>query len=84
MQDNIEFTLNGIGYSVGKASFVEGFCWSNSRDEEGALFPTLLEAQQDAINWKAGRRERYEGSDEEAEDARHRHLNQRTADAKGK
>ena len=44
---------------------------------------TLHEAKQDAIDWEAGRKERYEGSEEEAIDARNRYLNQKTDDARG-
>jgi len=82
MQDNIEFTLNGTIYRIDATH--GGFVWDNSRDEESAAYHvTPLESQQDAIAWEAGRRKRYEGSDEEAGDARSRYLNQRTADARG-
>ena len=82
MQTYVEFELNGLGYSA--AETLGGFVWGNDRGEESSRFhATLLEAQQGAIDWERGRRERYEGSEEEVADARDRYLNQRCDDARG-
>lgn len=82
MKTYIEYQTNGTENWADEYS--GGFCWSNGRDEESSRpHATLAEAQQDAIDWEAGRRDRYEGSEEEASDARNRHLNQRCDDARG-
>ena len=82
MDDYIEFKLTDTDYSSDKTH--EGFIWTNSLNEEACrYFATQAEAQQDAMNWEAGRKARYEGSEEEAVDARNRHLNQRSEDARG-
>ena len=51
--------INGTTYWV--EEFSQGFAWNNSRDEGAANSPfrsTKLEAQQDAIDWEAARKER--------------------------
>ena len=83
MHEYIEFTLNGTEYTVSHATFLTGYCWSNG-DEEGELFPTALEAQQDAIKWESERQQRYEESGDADRDAYWAHVNQQIADARGK
>ena len=71
MQDYIEFTINGTDCHASEIASGEhsgNFCWSNDRGEEGKAVPTLLEAQQAAIDWESGRywRDRYNAEVREA------------------
>jgi hypothetical protein len=78
----MQFKVNGTEYIADETR--GGFVWSNDRYEESAAFhATPLESQQDALDWESGRAARYEGTEEEATDARNRHLNQRSDDARG-
>ena len=83
MRDYIEFEINGRQYWAKRNSSNAMFSWCNQFDEQGRDCATPLAAQQDAIAWESGRRERYEGSAEEAEDARNRYLNRRCDEARG-
>ena len=56
----IEFTINGVGYWACQHTFNDLFSFSNDKGEDGKGWPTLLDAQQDAINWEATRKVREE------------------------
>lgn len=69
MQDYIEFDINGVSYHASECSTTDGFCWGNELREEGDVVPSLLEAQQAAIVWEAGRNERRREAREAAQNA---------------
>lgn len=84
MQDSIEFNLNGTEYSAGlipHGTYEGMYCWSTSK-EEGEPKLTLEAAQQDAIDWESGRKDRYEGSEEQDRDAYWEAVNRRMDDRK--
>lgn len=82
----MQYEINGMDYWI--EEFDVGFGWNNSKDEqqddERKFFTTELEALQDAMNWEAGRKERYHGSLEQATDYYNAYINQKIADRKGK
>lgn len=60
VENDIDFTVNGVAYTAGVSSLRRGmYCWTNDLDEESEEFyPTVAEAQQAAIEWESDRAER--------------------------
>ena len=64
------FSINGIAYTVEESA--SGFDWDNTLEEgnDAPTWPTAHQAQQAALDWEAGRRDRMaqERADAEADD----------------
>jgi hypothetical protein len=70
----IEFEIAGVPYWAADAG--DHFFWDNDAGEyDNKKYATMAEAQQGAIDWEAGRDERYEGSERQELDLRGAYIN---------